>query len=283
MKRIPKWLLPALTCLTAAGAAVLPAQVSRIGDAGRFGQVSIETLDAGSPSPSAPSTFLERLELYAEQYSSDDPVLSFRDRSFEDADGSKDAGYSAQQAQELLVGGELVPEWVFQEEPFDNVTVTRLLLWDPGAENAAQGPSAYWDVEWSYFDKAHQKHIQLALDAETGLPVRLQIHDTNLSKWMPYGSDGLRKFTERYFALLGLAVQEVVPDGFDALPGLNLCYSVAGTSARFISTRYPTTCSIELDTGWISELLQIGTQGIADHTVTDQTVSVSIGRDGAGE
>lgn len=242
MKLLKKWLFPVLTCFLAVGAAVLPARASIARDAGRFGEVYVEPLDTNGLFIQEPLTLLDRLGLYADQYSADHAILSFQD-VIPAGDPEEDA--LVKRAQELLIEGDILPRRLFQEEPFDQVMVTRLLLWDPGAENAAQGPSAFWDISWTYdSNKSHQKMLQLVLDAETNVPIRLYIHDTNMSQWLPYGTKELRALTERFLASLGAELQETAADGLRTAYDLNLCYTVTGASVCFVSSRAPTSCSV---------------------------------------
>lgn len=240
-KRVRQWLLPVLTGLVAVGAVALPARISMARDAGRFGQIYTEPLEAAAQPVSEPPAFQDRLALYASQ--SDHPVLSFQ----EYVDSENPEGQStAQTARELLVEAEVLPGWLFEKEPFDRADVVRLLLWDPQSETAAQEPSAFWVVSWSYdSDRSHQKSVQVTLDAETGLPVSLRVHDTNMSQWLPYGRAELRERAERFLALAELDAREISSGGADERSGLGLCYTVPGAAVQFAAERSPTSCSIE--------------------------------------
>ena len=205
MKLVRKWLFPALTCLIVLGAAALPARVSQMRDARQFGQVHTEALEADGLPVAQPPTLLDRMALYAGQNDASHPVLSFRDAVyFEDSEGRE----LADTAQALLTGAGVLPRWLFREEPFDQVTVGRELLWDPAEESAAQEPAQFWSVHWSYYsNKYHTKSIDLVLDAETGLP------SLNLS----YAVDGTSLHFHISRAPTALAVQlERVGDWTDA-------------------------------------------------------------------
>ena len=243
MKFVKKWLFPFLTCLIAAGAAVLPPYISRIQDAKQFGQVHAEALEADSLPAREDPTLLDRMELFV-QYSMVQPILSFRDAAyFEDSEGRELANVT----QELLTGAGVFPNWLFREEPFDQVTAGRVLLWDPAGKGTVQEVSVFWELHWSYYsNKNHQKSIELTLDAETGLPIHLFVDDTNMSQWLPYETRDLRALAKRFFDLLGVEVQEVEPSGPWYVPSLNLSYAVVGTSMRFHISRAPTSLVIQL-------------------------------------
>lgn len=243
MKLVKKWLFPVLICLITAGAAVLPAHISQMRDVRLFGQVHTEHLDANPLPVREGPTLLDRMVLYSGRYDSGHPILSFRDPAyFEDSEGKK----LVQTAQELLTGAHVLPAWIFREEPFDQMAAERLLLWDP-VEEAVQEPTVFWELSWSYYsNKSHQKSIDLAMDADTGLPIRLYVGDTNMSQWLPYKTKDLRALAERFFALLGVEVREVEPFGSGYDPSLNLSYIVTGTPLAFHISRHPTGLSIQL-------------------------------------
>lgn len=245
MKLVRKWLFPALTCLIVLGAAALPARLSQMRDARQFGQVHTEALEADGLPVAQPPTLLDRMELYAGQNDASHPVLSFRDAVyFEDSEGRE----LADTAQALLTGAGVLPRWLFREEPFDQVTVGRELLWDPAEESAAQEPAQFWTVHWSYYsNKYHTESIELVLDAETGLPIKLFIDDTNMSQWLAYDQEALRALAERFFDLLGVGVREVEAHGPMYDPSLNLSYAVDGTSLHFHISRAPTALVVQLE------------------------------------
>lgn len=246
MKRVKKWLFPALTCLLVLGAAALPPLLSQARDARLFGQVHAEALGADALTSVRTSTLLDRMALYASRLSSDRTILSSRDYAVLEDSQQKAL---ARSAQELLTEAKVLPGWIFEEEPFDDVTASRLLLWD--AEEAAQAPVTFWDISWDYNIKSHQKSVNVVLDAETGLPIDLYIHDTNMSQWMAYNTDDLRALLERYFDLLGLEVQEIGLNGPMYVPSVNLSYSISGSGMVLFASRAPTDLSIQLDTNWM--------------------------------
>ena len=78
MKLVKKWLFPILTCLTVAGAAVLPAYISQVRDDRQFAQIHTSELNADAlPVWEGPS-LLERLELYASWHTRSDIIPSFQ-------------------------------------------------------------------------------------------------------------------------------------------------------------------------------------------------------------
>lgn len=245
MKPVRKWLLPALTCLMVVGAATLPPQVSRLRDLRQFGQVHTEALEADDLPVREPLTLLDRVALYSGQHSSEHPILSFRDTAYseEDSEGRE----LARTTQELLINAGILPEWFSREEPFGRVEISRLLLLDPAEGNAAQEPSAFWDVEWFYdSDKKYQKYVHAVLDAETGLPIDLFVNDTDMSQWFSSGTQELRLLAERFFNLLGLEAQEVDPSGAGFVPGQSLSYTIQDSPIGFDVSCGPNVLSISL-------------------------------------
>lgn len=242
MKLLKKWLFPALTCLIVAGAAALPQYVSQSRDARLFGQVHAEALDAEAlPVREAP-TLTDRMTLYASQLSPGRTILSSSDYST--LEDTQEAAL-AQSARELLTGSGVLPAWVFEEEPFGDIRVSRLLLWD--AEDQ-QEPSTFWDITWeNYANKSHQKSVHVTLDAQTGLPIHLYVHDTNMSQWLAYDMDDLRNLFDRYSTLLALDVREGEVNGSQFVPSLNLSYSISGTGLYLFASRGPTDLSIQLE------------------------------------
>lgn len=245
MKLVRRWLLPALTCLLVLGAAALPPYISQMRDAKQFGQVHAQALEADPLPAVQASTLLDRMTLYASRLSSNRTILSSTDYSILE-DGQETA--LAQSAQELLTGSGVLPAWIFEEEPFGAMRVSRLLLWD--AEDKWE-PSVFWDVTWeNYTNKSHQKSVHVTLDAQTGLPIHLYVHDTNMSQWMAYDVEHLRSLTQRYSNLWGLEVQEVDLAGSMFVPSVNVSYSISGTGLYFSASRGPTDLAIQLDTNW---------------------------------
>lgn len=243
MKQFRTWFFPFLTCLLVIGAAVLPARFSQARDERQLGQIHTEALDAGDLPVRAAQSLPDRMALYASWKSSGRPILSFQDHTyFGDSEGLA----LAQECQELLTEGEVLPQWIFQEDPFDSMSISRLLLWDPEEGDAVQEPSVFWEAGWFFYsDKSHQKSIHLTLDAETGLPIYLWVNDTNMSQWLPYQEEELRVLAGRFWGLLGLEVEEREPDGpmYDA--GLDLSYALTGTAVAYDVFRAPTSCSIQ--------------------------------------
>ena len=242
MKLVRRWLLPALTCLLVLGAAALPPYISQMRDAKQFGQVHAEKLDADPLPAVQASTLLDRMTLYASRIFPNRTILS--STHYSTLEDDKESAL-AQSAQEVLTGSGVLPTWIFKEEPFGAMRVSRLLLWD--AEDQRE-PSVFWDVTWeNYASKSHQKSVQVTLDAQTGLPIHLYVHDTNMSQWMAYGTDDLRVLTQRYLDLLGLEAQEVDLVGSQfAAPSVNVSYSISGAGLYLSASRAPTDLSIQL-------------------------------------
>lgn len=253
MKLLKKWLFPILTCLIVVGAAALPQYVSQSRDARLFGQVHAEALDADALPVVELPTLTDRMTLYADWFSPLHPVLSFRDYGDIGEEGAAfpDQEPLVQETRELLTGADVLPNWIFEEEPLEGTVASRLLLWDPAASGTFQEPAIFWELKWSYFDKFHSKDLRVYLDAETGLPIYLWVFDTNISQWLPYDTDHLRTRAERFFSLLGLDIREIDLDTtISENIQLHLRYSVAGTAMVFDVIRTPTALTIELDPNW---------------------------------
>lgn len=245
MKLVRKWLFPVLTCLIVVMAALLPPYISQLRDAKQFGQIHTEALAADNLPVREPLTLLDRMALYSGQHSSEHPILSFRDVAYSKEDSEGIA--LARKAQELLINAGILPEWFSQEEPFDVVIISRLLLLDPAEGNAAQEPSAFWDVEWFYdSDQKHQKSVHAVLDAETGLPIDLFVSDTNMSQWLSSGTQGLQLLAERFFGLLGLEAREVDSSGAGFVPGQTLSYTIQDSPVGYDVSWGPNVLSISL-------------------------------------
>lgn len=241
MKLVKKWLFPVLTCLIVAGAAALPPYISQMRDTKQFGQVHAEKLDADPLPAVRTSTLLDRMTLYASQLFPNRTILS--STGYSTLGDAKESAL-AQSAQEVLTGSGVLPAWMFEEEPFGAMRVSRLLLWD--AEDQRE-PSVFWDITWeNYANQSHQKSVQVILDAQTGLPIHLYVHDTNMSQWMAYGTDDLRVLTQRYLDLLGLEAQEADLVGPGYVPSVNVSYSISGAGLYLFASRAPTDLSFQL-------------------------------------
>ena len=252
MKLVKKWLFPALTCLIVAGAAMLPPLVSQARDVRLLGQVHAELLDADAlPAVELP-TLTDRMALYADRFSHTHPVLSFRDYGVTEEDAAfPDQEPLVQATRELLTGADVLPNWIFEEEPLEGEVTERLLLWDPAASGTFQEPAVFWGLKWSYSNKFHGKDLTVYLDAVTGLPIYLWVFDTNISQWLPYDTDHLRTLAERFFGLLGLDIREIdYETTISEDVQLPLRYSVAGTAMVFNVIRTPTALTIELNPNW---------------------------------
>lgn len=237
-----KWLLPVLTCLVVTGAAALPAWISQLRDARQFGQV--HTLTAHPDASASPAleerTLPDRMALYAKQRFPGEPILSFRDSV---NTGDPEGREQAQAAQKLLVEAEVLPEWLF--EGFDEAEFSRLLLWDPAEGGAVREPSAFWDVEWSYYaNKEWGKSVHVTLDAETGLPIELIVNDTEMDQWLSPKTQDFNRLVEHFFDLLGM---ETEPGGFSYDSGQVQSYAVTGTALFYEVCRADTFFYIALN------------------------------------
>lgn len=240
MKLMKKGLLPALTCLVVVGAAALPAWISQLRDEGQFGRLQTMTAEPETSPNLEERTLLDRMALYARQRFPDEPILSFRDAvSAEDSEGRE----QAQAAQTLLIESDILPEWLF--EGFENAEISRLLLWDPAEGGDVREPSAFWDVEWSYYaDKNWRKSVHVTLDTETGLPIELIVNDTKLDQWLSPKAHDFNRLVEQFFALLGV---EVEPGDFSYDSGQTQSYAVTGSDLFYEISWEATSFSIMLN------------------------------------
>ncbi len=254
MKLMRRWLLPALTFLIVVGAAVLPARVSQMWDARQFGQVHTEALEVGSlPVHEAP-TLLDRMELFANQYSSARPILSSSTGGYADSLTIREQALALR---ELLAAWNIVPNFFFDEytgasdEAFEYCSVQRLLLWDPAEERDIREPSCYYQFAWTDYETYHNKSLSVDVDAETGLPIQVIIWDTNIAQWFPYTREALADKAEYYFQMMGWTV------GVDVIPMeplelenkfLQLCFAIPDTDLYYWITHGPTTLHISLET-----------------------------------
>lgn len=254
MKPMRKWLLPALTCLSVVGAAILPPQVSRLRDLRQFGQVHTEALEADDlPVREAP-TLLDRMELFANQYSSARPILSSSTGGYADSLTRQEQALALR---ELLTAWNIVPNFFFDEytgaanEAFEYCGVQLLLLWDPAGKRDIREPSCYYQFAWTDYETYHNKSLSVDVDAETGLPIQVIIWDTNIAQWFPYTREALADKAEHYFQMMGWTVGV---DAFAMDPPepedkfLQLCFSVPGTDLYYWITHGPTTLHISLKT-----------------------------------
>lgn len=247
MKLLKKWLLPVLTCLIAAGAAALPPQISQAGDARQFGQPHAEELAADALPAYEPPDLADRLLLCSRRNYAAHPVLSFDDFFyFEDFPQEKDA--LMQSAEDMLTEAGLIPEWVFQEEPFTALDASRLLLLDPAKDSPIQEPAAFYILSWANYDKTHSKHLTVHLDAESGRPIYFSIFDTNISQWLPYERESLQALAGRFFDLLGMDARELGTGGSEVWHGFE--YALTGTEVYYTVTREPTSATIEVHRNW---------------------------------
>ena len=244
MKLLKKWLFPVLTCLIVAGAAVLPPYLSQLRDARQLGQVHTETLEADALPVYEPPNLIDRLLLYSRRNFAEHPVLSFDDHFYFD-DFPQEKDELMQSVEDMLIEAGLIPEWVFREEPFTDLEARRLLLLDPAEDSSIREPTVFYVLSWACYDRLHNKHLTVHIDAESGLPVYFNIFDTNISQWLPYQVEPLRALAGRYFDLLGMDAQEEGAGGAEVWHAFN--YTLTGTEVHYNVTREPTTVTIDVE------------------------------------
>lgn len=232
MKRVKKWLLPALTCLLAAGAVVLPPYISQLRDAKQFGQIHTEALAAETLPAYEPPSLTDRLALYLRWRDSEWAVPSVRSPEEERED----------RAEELIRAGlgRLVEGDVFsadartlwEEQYLPDLHISSwsyVLLWDMEDGVVSREPCAIWELA-AVMDTCT---VGLTLDVESGLPLRLDIYDSNLIQWLsPKDPEALPSMAERFLALLGLEGEQVTLSALDS--GIGQCiYRVTNTDFYF--------------------------------------------------
>ncbi len=253
MKLMKKWLFPVLTCLIVAGAALLPPYLSKMRDMGQFGQIHTEPLDAAALPVREGPTLLDRMALYT-KYSSGHPILASNDGSYADSFTKREQALAFRN---LLVEWGIAPGFFFDEytgdsdEAYEFCAVHRLLLWDPAEDREIQAPSSYYLFAWNNYETSHNKSLSIDVDADTGLPIQIDIFDTNIAQWFPYTREALADKADRFFQMMGWTV------GVDVVPMeppepenkfLQLCFSIPGTNLYYWITHGPTTFHISLKT-----------------------------------
>lgn len=252
MNQLKKWLLPLLTCLLVVSAAVLPQRLSQARDSQQFGHVHTEELNADALPAAQQSTLLDRMELFANQYSSVRPILSSSTGAYADSYTKQEQALALQ---DLLIS-HIVPGAFFTEytgttdEAFEFSNIQRLLLWDPAGELGVREPSCYYQFAWSDYETYHNKSILVDVDAETGLPIQIIIQDTDMAKWFPYTRQDLQNKVDCYFSMMGWTEWvDVVPiQPFEPENKFHqLCFSVEGTDLYYWIFHGPTTLNISLE------------------------------------
>ena len=233
MKQVKKWLLPALTCLLAAGAVLLPPYLSQARDDRQFGQVHTELLEAGPlPAQEAP-TLLDRLELYVRWRDLRETIPSFR--SPEEASAGL-AEELIRAGLERLVEGDVFPfpaQTLWTEKYLPDLSVTSwsyVLLWDPEQGVAQQEPYTLWELS----AEMGTGSVWMALDTESGLPLYFDLYDSDTIQWVFPQEDpeALTATAERFLALLGLEGERFVLSTLDS--GIGQCiYHIKDTGLYY--------------------------------------------------
>lgn len=232
MKLARKWLFPALTCLLAALAVVLPPYLSRLRDARQFGQSHTEALAAETLPVWQEPDLAARLALYVRWRDSEWAVPSVRSPEEEREDQAEElicAGL------ERLVEGDVFSAdartlWAEQYLPDLHISSwSYVLLWDMEDGVVSREPCAIWELA-AVMDTCT---VGLALDVESGLPLHLDIYDSNLIQWLsPKDPEALPSMAERFLALLGLEGERVTRSTLDS--GIGQCiYRIKNTDFYF--------------------------------------------------
>ncbi len=254
MKLMKKWLFPVLTCLIVAGAAVLSPYLSQMRDMGQFGQVHTEPLDAAALPVREGPTLLDRMELFANQYSSARPVLSSSTGTYADSFTKREQTLALR---EQLTKWNIVPDLFFDEytgatdEAYEFCDIQRLLLWDPAGEQEVREPFRYYQFSWTDYETYHNKSLSVDVDAETGLPIQIILWDTNIAQWFPYDREALLDKAFCFFEMMGWTVGTDMVYMNPLEPEnkfLQYCFAVPDTDLYYWITHGPTTFHISLET-----------------------------------
>lgn len=232
MKLVRKWLFPVLTCLIVVMAALLPPYISQLRDAKQFGQIHTEALEADSLPVREEPTFLDRLALYLRWRNSEWAVPSVRSPEEEREDRAEEL---IRAGLERLVEGDVFSAdartlWAEQYLPDLHISSwSYVLLWDMEDGVVSREPCAIWELA-AVMDTCT---VGLALDVESGLPLCLDIYDSNLIQWLsPKDPEALPFMAERFLALLGLEGEQVTFSTLDS--GIGQCiYRVTNTDFYF--------------------------------------------------
>lgn len=248
MKLLRKWLFPALTCLIVIGAAVLPPRLSQARDAREFGQVHAEALEAEELPVYEPPSLLDRLKLFVRWSSGVETIPSFQSREEQYVEKAKQVTW---EALEQLVDGGLIPDYL--AEGLELTSWSYVLLWDTESSIADQAPTIIWRVSADFGDKAWMATLWMDVDAESGLPLTLDVYDSDINQWLPYEADAFQQWTDQYLALLGLDVELVDVTGPKENGGLALDYDIRDTNfgywARYAGMMFATSPTIILNGG----------------------------------
>lgn len=234
MKLVKKWLFPVLTCLLVAGAALLPQGVSEARDAKQFGAVHAETMAADRlpVQDQEPPSLTDRIDLYLRWLGLQEAIPSFRTpASISEQEAAEMAGVVL----DMLISGQVLSEQVLMDEETGDLRrleVTYcyyILIWDPEKGAAQQEPHAIWELSADLGSSSGS--LWMTLDAETGLPLYIQLYDPNMDQWLsPKDPGALPTAAENFFDLLGLEGDPVILSTLDNGSGIGQCvYRVKGT------------------------------------------------------
>lgn len=208
MKLARKWLFPALTCLLAALAVVLPPYLSRLRDAKQFGQIHTEALAAdGLPVREEPD-LATRLELYVRWNDNKEIIPSFQSPE-KDRQGQAEELIQAALGRLFQFGvipNSLLPGGKGTANQLEITSWTYVLLWDPDVGVAGQNPIGFWRIT----AELGERSMWLDIDQESGLPVQLGFYDPAMTRWMSLEDRTARATAlEGFLSMLGLAGEEV--------------------------------------------------------------------------
>lgn len=211
MKYVKQWLIPVLTCLIVAGAAVLPPYLSQLRDVKQFGQIHTEGLAAdGLPVREEPD-LAARLALYVRWNDNKEIIPSFQSP---ESDWKGQAEELIQAALERLTQAGVIPEklLVGKAATLEITSWTYVLLWDPDVGVAGQNPIGFWRIT----AELGERSMWMDIDQESGLPAQLGFYDPAMTRWMPWEDRTARAAAlEGFLSMLGLAGEEVNPVPFD--------------------------------------------------------------------
>ena len=253
MKQVKKWLFPVLTLLIVAGAAALPPYISKARDAGQFGQLHAEVLEADALPVREPPTLLERLELYARWRTPSETIPSFQSPV---VDGTLPET-ALREALLCLAEAEIIPNEL-AERIFDYTNMDNVLLWDPTDSMSGQEPVPIWCISGGL--NPGQGSVSIDLDAGSGLPLQLSLYDPYMAEWLSYKDpDALPELGRRYFDLLGLEAELLELDDDVGKTPWERRFSVQGMGQSYRISFNATMLDISLDSNTEKIMVSVDT------------------------
>lgn len=164
MKRLDRWLLPALTCLVVLAAILLPQRLSQWRDQAALNGLHTEELKTENELPTQSLTLEERMLLLA-RYGEDMDSMTAMVQALEQS--GEVAGMMREELERLCESGVLPPEALPAD--LSSFESRRLYL---------RAPDEIWGgsfLTMEGYSKAEDIYLSLVLDEETGYALRLEL------------------------------------------------------------------------------------------------------------